>query len=146
MNNGVISLLPHFQAFCNSASTVLLLCGGYFIAKKKDKETHRKCMAGAFVASTFFLVSYLTYHAIAAGLKFGGEGAVRGIYFFILGTHTILAAAALPVILVTFYRAFKENFEQHKKIAPYTLGIWLYVSVTGVLIYTMLYHFYPETR
>ncbi len=146
MDNGIINLLPHFQAFCNTSSTVLLLSGGYFIAKKKDKESHKKCMAGAFLASTFFLVSYLTYHSIAGGLKFGGQGTVRGIYFFILGTHTILAAVALPMILVTFHRALKENFEKHKKIAPYTLGVWLYVSVTGVVIYAMLYHLYPGIR
>lgn len=145
MDNGIIHLLPHFQAFCNSASTTLLLCGGYFISKK-DKETHKKCMAGAFLASTLFLISYLTYHSVAGGLKFGGQGTVRGIYFFILGTHTILAAVALPMILVTFYRALKENFEKHKKIAPWTLGVWLYVSVTGVVIYAMLYHLYPGTR
>ncbi len=145
MDSGIINLLPHFQAFCNSASTVLLLCGGYFISKK-DKKTHKKCMAAAFLASTLFLISYLTYHSIAGGLKFGGQGAVRGIYFFILGTHTILAAVALPMILMTFYRAFKEDFERHKRIAPWTLGIWLYVSVTGVVIYTMLYHLYPGSN
>lgn len=146
MDNGFINLLPHFQAFCNTTSTALLLCGGYFIAGKKDKQTHKKCMAGAFLASTLFLVSYLTYHSIAGGLKFGGQGAVRTVYFWILGTHTILAVAALPMILVTFHRALKENFEKHKKIAPWTLGVWLYVSVTGVVIYTMLYHLYPGTR
>ncbi len=143
METGVIGYLPHFQAMCNTAATVLLLCGGYFIKVKKDRETHKKCMLGALGASALFLASYLTYHFFAGTFKFGGEGAVRSFYFFLLGSHTILALAALPFIIVTLYRALKEDFEKHKKVAPITLAIWLYVSVTGVIIYWMLYHMYP---
>ncbi len=137
-----ITVLPHFQASCNAITTVLLLCGLFFI-RKGDKETHRACMISALVASTMFLASYLTYHYLVGTFKFAGAGAVRTLYFFILITHTILATALLPMVPLTVYRAWKQDFEGHKKVAHWTFHAWLYVSATGVIIYWMLYRMYP---
>ena len=137
-----ITVLPHFHASCNAITTVLLLAGFYFI-KQGKKDHHKACMVSALVVSALFLASYLTYHYFVGTFKFAGQGPVRVLYFFILTTHTVLAIAALPMIVMTIYRAVKENFEAHKKIARYTLPVWLYVSVTGVLVYWLLYHIYP---
>jgi putative membrane protein len=100
-------------------------------------------MTGAFVTSTLFLISYLTYHYYHGSTRFQGQGAVRALYFLILITHTILAAAIVPMIFVTFARALRERFDKHRKIARWTLPLWLYVSVTGVVVYLMLYQLYP---
>lgn len=100
-------------------------------------------MISAFVTSTLFLVSYLFYHYHHGSTPFQGQGIVRYVYFTILMTHTVLAAAIVPMIFLTFIRAFKERFDLHRRIARWTLPFWLYVSVTGVLVYLMLYHLYP---
>jgi uncharacterized membrane protein YozB (DUF420 family) len=99
-------------------------------------------MTGAFGASTLFLISYLTYHYYHGSTKFQGQGAIRAVYFTILITHTILAAAIVPMVFITFSRALKERFDRHRKIARWTLPLWLYVSVTGVVVYLMLYQLY----
>lgn len=137
-----ITVLPHFQASCNAITTVLLLAGFYFI-KQGNKDVHKACMLSGLLVSALFLASYLTYHYLVGTFKFAGQGPVRALYFFILTTHTVLAIAALPMIIMTLFRAFKGNFEAHKKIARWTLPVWLYVSVTGVIVYWMLYHIYP---
>lgn len=100
-------------------------------------------MVSAFITSSLFLASYLIYHFNVGSVKFQGQGAVRTVYFAILLTHTVLAVVIVPLIFVTFARASKGNFSQHRKIARWTLPLWLYVSVTGVVVYLMLYHLYP---
>lgn len=134
-----ISDLPTLNAILNSISAILLTTGYVFI-KRKKRDAHRACMIGAFVTSTLFLVSYLLYHFNVGSVKFQGQGTVRTVYFTILLTHTVLAAAIVPMIFVTFARALKGRFDKHRLIARWTLPMWLYVSVTGVIVYLMLYH------
>ncbi len=100
-------------------------------------------MIGAFTTSTLFLISYLVYHSKVGSVGFQGQGAIRPVYFTILLTHTMLAMVIVPLVFVTFARALKGNFDRHRRIARWTLPIWLYVSVTGVVVYLMLYHLYP---
>lgn len=137
-----ISDLPTLNAILNSISAILLTIGYVFI-KQKNRHAHRACMVSAFTTSTLFLASYLIYHFNVGSVKFQGQGAVRIVYFSILLTHTVLAVVIVPMIFVTFARALKGNFPQHRRIAKWTLPIWLYVSVTGVIVYLMLYHLYP---
>lgn len=137
-----ISDLPTLNAILNSISAILLITGYSFIRRKKI-NAHRTCMISAFVTSTLFLVSYLTYHYHVGSVRFQGQGAIRSIYFVILLTHTVLAAVIVPLILITFARALKRNFAKHRAIARWTFPLWLYVSVTGVVVYLMLYHLYP---
>lgn len=139
-----ISQLPALNAILNSVSAILLVMG-YFYIRQRNIKAHRACTISAFITSTLFLISYLTYHFSKdlGPTRFQGEGIVRPIYFFILTTHTILAAAVVPMVLVTLSRALKERFDHHRRVARWTLPIWLYVSVTGVIVYLMLYHLYP---
>ena len=137
-----IAYLPHFNALLNSTSTLLLLAGWRFIRAGRI-EAHRTCQVSALVTSALFLVSYLTYHFHHGATKFTGQGIVRPLYFTILLTHTILAVVIVPLILITFYRAVKADFIRHRRIARWTLPLWLYVSVTGVIVYLMLYQIYP---
>ena len=137
-----ISELPTLNAILNSISAILLVTG-YFFIRRKNVKAHRALMTGAFVTSTLFLISYLTYHYYHGSTKFQGQGAIRAVYFSILITHTILAAAIVPMIFITFSRALKERFDRHRRIARWTLPLWLYVSVTGVVVYLMLYQLYP---
>ena len=135
--------LPAINAGLNSTSA-LLLTAGYVFIKRGNKLAHRNCMIAAFVTSTIFLVCYLVYHYSAGRTAFKGEGWIRPVYFTILLTHTILAVAIVPLILMTFHRAVKERYELHKRIARWTWPLWMYVSVTGVVIYVLLYHLYPS--
>lgn len=137
-----ISYLPHVNAFLNSTSTVFLVIGFIMIRKRRIKA-HLKCQLAAVICSTLFLISYLTYHYYRGDTRFLGQGIVRPFYFTILITHVILAIIIVPLVLVTLYRAWRSNFVKHKQIARWTLPIWLYVSVTGVIVYLMLYHLYP---
>jgi putative membrane protein len=136
------SALPAVNATLNSASFVLLLAGFLLIRRRKIR-LHRICMLAALSTSALFLLSYVVYHLHVGHVRFGGAGAVRGLYLAILGTHSILAAAIVPLALVTVSRALRGRFERHRAIARWTLPIWLYVSVTGVVVYLMLYHLYP---
>jgi len=131
---------PALNAFLNGTSAVLIGFGLYFIRQGR-RDTHKRFMLAAFVTSALFLVSYLYYHLVlrAGVTRFQGQGASRPLYFTILISHTLLAAVVVPFILVTLARALKGNFQRHKAIAPYTFAIWMYVSVTGVVIYLMLY-------
>jgi uncharacterized membrane protein YozB (DUF420 family) len=130
--------LPHLNAGLNAASA-LLLAAGYVCIRRGRQEAHRACMLGALAASAAFLVSYLAYHFQVGSVRFTGQGGVRVVYFAILITHTVLAAAVLPLALLTAARALRGRFGAHRRIARWTLPIWLYVSVTGVVVYWMLY-------
>ena len=139
----MIEYLPTVNAVLNSLSAFCLLLGLYFI-KKGSENAHRMSMIGALSASSLFLISYVTHHFLRQSLikTFPGEGAIKTFYYFILGSHSILAAIILPLVIITVMRALKGNFEKHKKIARWTFPIWLYVSVTGVAVYWMLYRMY----
>ncbi|MBI4460143.1 MAG: DUF420 domain-containing protein [Acidobacteria bacterium] len=130
--------LPTLNATLNAITTVLLVSGYVFIRRRKI-AAHRFCMFAALTTSALFLVSYLTYHFQIGSKPFTGQGPIRTAYFSILISHTILAVAIVPLVLTTVRRAWKGNFERHKRIARRTLPLWLYVSVTGVVVYWMLY-------
>jgi uncharacterized membrane protein YozB (DUF420 family) len=133
-----ITDLPAVNATLNSISTVLLACGYYFV-RHKQIQRHRLCMTLAFASSCLFLASYLIYHYNVGSVPFTGQGWIRPVYFTILITHIILAATIVPLALITLYRAWRERFDQHRRIARWTWPLWMYVSVTGVVIYAMLY-------
>jgi len=138
-----IPSLPHLNAVLNSMSALLLLAGFRFIRLGRI-QAHRNCQVTAVFTSTLFLVSYLIYHYYHGATRFSGQGLVRPFYFTILITHTILAVVIVPLILVTLYRAARGDFIRHRRIARWTLPLWLYVSVTGVIVYLMLYQIYPS--
>jgi putative membrane protein len=136
------SQLPALNATLNATSAVFLGLGYGFIRQKRV-VAHRACMMVAVLVSVVFLISYVTYHVQVGSKHFPGQGLARPVYFTILFTHTVLAVAvALFLAPVTLYRALRERFDQHRRIARWTLPIWFYVSVTGVIIYFMLYHWY----
>jgi uncharacterized membrane protein YozB (DUF420 family) len=134
------TFFPALNAFLNGSSAVLIGTGYYFI-KSGRRNAHKRMMIAAFVTSTLFLISYLYYHLVlrAGVTHFQGEGMWRPVYFSILISHTFLAAVVVPFILITLYRALSGKFARHRAIARYTFPIWMYVSVTGVVIYVMLY-------
>lgn len=134
-----INDLPTLNAALNGTSAVLLALGYLFIRRKKV-DLHKAYMVSAFVTSTLFLVSYLIYHYHAGSKPFPGEGWTRPVYFTIPISHVILATVTLPLAIVTLGRALRGRFEKHRRIAHWALPIWLYVSVTGVVVYLMLYH------
>jgi len=138
-----ISYLPHLNACLNGTSAVLLFSGYIFIRARKV-AAHRACQVSALVVSLLFLASYLTYHYYHGATRFQGTGLARPIYFTILISHTILAVVIVPLVIVTFYRALRSDFARHLRIARVTLPLWLYVSITGVIVYLMLYHIYPS--
>lgn len=131
--------LPTVNACLNGASALLLLAGLAFV-KTRRIAAHKACMLAALTTSTIFLASYLTYHFQVGTTTFAGTGAVKYFYFALLASHTLLAILVLPLALLTVSRAFRGDFERHKRIARWTFPVWLYVSVTGVLVYFMLYH------
>ncbi|MEE2822881.1 MAG: DUF420 domain-containing protein [Acidobacteriota bacterium] len=133
-----IQNLPALNASLNGTSGVLLILGYIFIRQRKLKA-HAICMLGAFFISILFLISYLVYHYFAGSTAFLGEGWIRSLYFSILISHIVLAIVIVPLAIVTVARGLKENFDKHRSIARWTLPLWLYVSVTGVIIYLMLY-------
>jgi putative membrane protein len=132
------SMQPALNATLNAIAAVLLTAGWINI-RRRNIAAHRACMLAAFGASTLFLVSYVIYHARAASVPFTGQGWIRPVYFVILITHIVLAAVIVPLALTTIYRALRGELWRHKRIARVTLPIWLYVSVTGVLVYLMLH-------
>ncbi len=137
------SILPHLNAILNGSSFVLLSSGYYFIRHKKV-AAHRACQLAALTASVVFLISYVVYHQHHGVTRFAGQGIARPIYFTILYTHTFLAAVIVPFVIITTRRALRRDFVRHKRIARWTLPMWLYVSITGVVVYLMLYHLYPS--
>ncbi|HVF50503.1 MAG TPA: DUF420 domain-containing protein [Pyrinomonadaceae bacterium] len=136
------SVLPHINA-CLNATSGLLLVAGFFFIRRRRVTAHLSCMIAALVVSVLFLVSYLVYHNHHGTTRFTGEGLVRPVYFIILGTHTILAAVIVPLIIMTLRRAVRGEFGRHMRLARWTFPLWLYVSVTGVVVYLMLYQIYP---
>jgi uncharacterized membrane protein YozB (DUF420 family) len=138
-----VAQLPTLNAALNSLSAVFLVAGYCFI-RSKNRHAHGACMLAAFTSSTLFLVFYLIYHFQVGSVPFRGQGAIRAVYFAILLTHTILAATVVPLSLITLSRALRKKFDAHRRIARWTLPIWLYVSVTGVVVYWMLYWLVPS--
>jgi putative membrane protein len=136
-----LKFFPKFHAVLNSIATVLLLTGLYFI-KNKQVAYHKAMMLSAFVVSTVFLLSYVTYHTLSEPTIYGGDGPLKYVYYFILITHVVLAAGVLPFILFTFLRALTGDFEKHRKIAKLTLPVWLYVTITGVVVYFLISPYY----
>lgn len=138
-----ISDLPLVNACLNSISAVLL-AAGYIQIRKARQTAHIKCMIGALISSTLFLISYLTYHYSTGHTKFVNPAWFRPYYLILLATHVFLAAAIVPLVIITVICAIRKKWEGHKKIARITLPLWLYVSVTGVVIYFLLYHIFPQ--
>lgn len=139
MNPALLSFLPSLNAGLNLTSAFLLILG-WILIRQGAWTGHALCMCLALGTSTLFLISYLTYHYFHGATPFPGQGWIRSVYFSILISHTILAVAIVPLALITLTRALKSQFDRHVKIARFTFPIWLYVSVTGVVIYWMLYH------
>ena len=143
-----LQILPHLNATLNALGSVFLLSGFYFIMRRRVAP-HRWCMLAASCVSALFLVSYIAHHALRTyylGLgptKFTGEGIIRPIYFTILTSHTILAACIAPFVIVTLRRGLKGRYESHKKLARLVFPVWFYVSITGVIVYLLLYQIYP---
>ena len=137
----MIETLPHLNALLNATATVLLVTG-WLLIKRRRIAQHRRIMIAAVVTSAAFLTSYVIYHANAGSRPFPGTGAIRTVYFLVLVPHVILAAAVLPPILITFARGLRRDDARHRRLARWTLPVWLYVSVTGVIVYVMLYRLY----
>ena len=138
-----IGYLPHLNACLNASSAILLFSGWRFI-KAHNVAAHRACQISALIVSLLFLTSYLTYHYYHGTTRFQGTGLARPIYFTILTSHTILAVVIVPLVALTFFRAIRGDFGRHRRIARITLPLWFYVSITGVIVYLMLYQIYPS--
>jgi uncharacterized membrane protein YozB (DUF420 family) len=134
----VIPDLPTLNAALNSLSA-LCLCAGWLAIRRRRRRLHAGLMIAALVLSALFLASYLVHHARVGSVKYGGSGGLRAVYYAILLTHVVLAAAIVPLVVITVRRAWRGAFEAHRRIARWTLPLWLYVGVTGVIIYLMLY-------
>jgi uncharacterized membrane protein YozB (DUF420 family) len=135
------AIFPVINASLNGTSTVLLITGRWFIAQRRI-AAHKATMITAVVTSTLFLISYLYYHYHVGSVRFQGTGWSRPVYFTILISHVVLAAVIVPLVIITLSRALRERFDRHRAIARWTFPLWLYVSVTGVLVYFMLYHWF----
>lgn len=129
---------------CLNATSALFLFAGYLAVRRRRINVHRACMVSALVSSAAFLVSYVIYHFQVGSVRFQGQGNIRTVYFTLLISHTILAVTIVPMVFITVRRALRQQFELHRRIARWTLPIWFYVSVTGVIIYLLLYHLYPS--
>jgi putative membrane protein len=136
-----VTFLPKLHALLNTLTALALLAGFRFI-KKGNVRYHRFAMATAIVLSAFFLISYVTYHYQAPPTRFGGEGTIRSIYYFILLTHIVLAAVIVPLVLLSVYFALSNQIPRHRRIARWTFPIWLYVAITGVIVYFMISPYY----
>ena len=136
---------PALNAILNATSGALL-CAGFLFIRKKKIVPHKLCMGAAFLCSTAFLISYVMYHLQVGSVKFTGQGWIRPVYFTILISHTVLAATIPFLALIVLYRAFRAQFTKHRWIARWTLPVWFYVSITGVIVYVMLYRLYPAAR
>lgn len=139
MTSNLMANLPTLNA-CLNATAALLLLLGFMMIRRRRVRVHAACMIGAFSVSVIFLISYLTYHYGQGVTRFGQSGWVRTAYLTILATHTVLAALVPFMAVATLWRALQRRFHQHRRIARWTLPIWLYVSITGVVVYWMLYH------
>lgn len=135
--------LPFYNAVINSMTAVLLMIGVYFV-KNALVKFHRISMMSAFILGCIFLIFYVIYHANAPSTKFGGEGIIRYLYFFFLISHILLAFTVVPLVLSAIYFAVSEKIEKHRKIVKFTFPVWLYVSITGVIVYLMISPYYPS--
>jgi uncharacterized membrane protein YozB (DUF420 family) len=136
------AILPAVNAALNALSACLLI-GGYACIRRGRRAAHQRCMLAAFLVSVLFLASYLTLRYLAGMTRFEGQGWIRPVYFTILLSHTVLAAGIVPLAIVSMARALREEYARHVRVARWTLPLWLYVSITGVVIYWLLYHLYP---
>lgn len=136
-----ILILPKLNAIING-TTFIVLIGAFISILRRNVVMHKRLMLFALILSVLFLLSYVTYHFLTESTPYGGEGVLRTIYFVILLTHILLAIAIVPLVLITFSRALSEKFDKHKKIARITLPIWLYVTLTGVVVYIMISPYY----
>src|SRR6201982_1916211 len=141
--NEFYSVLPHLNA-CLNASSFILLSSGYYFIRRGRVLAHRNCQLAALTASVLFLISYIVYHSHHGVTRFAGQGIARPVYFTILWTHTFLAVVIVPFFIFPVLRAKRRDFPRHKRIARWTLPLWMYVSITGVIVYLMLYHLYPS--
>lgn len=132
-----VSWLPAVNATLNAASATFLVAAWRAI-KRREPAVHARRMIGALACSSLFLVSYIVYHAVHGDSRFAGQGLVRPVYFFVLITHVVLSAVVLPLVFTSFFFSLSGRFPQHKKVSRYTLPLWLYVSVTGVLVFVLL--------
>lgn len=137
-----LRFLPPVNALLNTSAALLLIAGRVAIAKKR-RELHRTLMLSAFGVSSLFLVSYLAYHAVHGDTKFGGAGAVKAVYLAVLASHVLLSLGVVPLALTAFWFAWKKEFARHKKVTRWLHPLWLYVSVTGVVVFLMLRPYYP---
>lgn len=136
-----IGFLPKLNAIINGTTSLVLVLG--FIAiRNKNIILHRRLMTTALLLSVIFLLSYVTYHSASDSTKYGGEGILKSIYYFILLSHILLAIVIVPLVLISFVRALSQKYDKHRKIARYTLPLWLYVTVTGVIVYLMISPYY----
>lgn len=138
-----IRMLPALNAILNATSGILIIIG-YVMIRRKKVAAHRACMIGAVSTSIIFLISYLIYHFNVGATRFAGTGWSRPFYFTVLISHTILAVMLVPFVVVTLRRALKGDFARHRKVARWTFPMWVYVSITGVIVYFMLYHWFPS--
>jgi len=136
-----VYILPHLNAAINTATSILLIAGAILIKNKKP-SLHKAAMTSAFILGAIFLVSYVIYHATVPSTSFGGEGTIKTVYYFFLISHILLAIVVVPFVLLAFYYAWTQKFERHKKIVKVTFPVWLYVSVTGVIVYFMIAPYY----
>jgi uncharacterized membrane protein YozB (DUF420 family) len=139
------SIFPIINATLNGTSAVLIATGRILIGRGRV-IAHRTCMIAAVVCSSVFLLSYVWYHAHVGSIRFQGQGIVRPVYFTILISHTLLALTVVPLVIITLVRGLRGRFARHRAIARWTYPIWLYVSVTGVVVYVMLYHLYAAPK
>ncbi|MHB0968997.1 MAG: DUF420 domain-containing protein [Thermoanaerobaculia bacterium] len=137
-----VSMLPTVNASLNALSGIFLIIGWVNI-RRGERTTHKRFMIAACTTSVLFLATYLLYHSLSGSTRFTGTGWSRPVYFSILLSHTILAAAIVPMVIVTLSRALRNRFVEHRRIARWTFPLWIYVSVTGVFVYLFLYHFFP---
>ena len=137
-----IAHLPHLNAILNALAACFLM-GGFVFIKSGNRDAHRLCMVIALIISSLFLISYIIHRFYVPIFVFQGEGGVRIFYYILLISHVFLAITIVPLVAITVVRAFKENFTAHKKIAKWTWPIWMYVSVSGIIVYLMLYQLYP---
>jgi uncharacterized membrane protein YozB (DUF420 family) len=140
----IIPYLPHLQAILN-VSTVCLIGAAYYQIRQKNPATHRRLMLSAVLVSVLFMISYLVYHSAVGNVQFAGTGPIRPVYFSILITHVILAALIVPLVLTTLTLGLKGRFQLHRRFARWTFPIWIYVSISGVLVYLLAFHIYPST-
>jgi uncharacterized membrane protein YozB (DUF420 family) len=139
----IIPYLPHLQAGLNLI-TISLIGMAYYQIRQQNRSAHRKLMITALSVSLLFMISYLTYHGAVGNVKFAGEGFIRPIYFSILISHVVLAAAIVPLVLITLTLALKGNFTAHRKVARWTFPLWIYVSISGIVVYLFAFHLYPS--